>query len=88
MKLLSKAQAVLTLGPMMPRDKFMQTADRLRQLNKGQSLTIVGKDKVCRMVPDCCMVPVPGIQPVHVLEWVHHNTATLNSEVCSRPCQQ
>jgi hypothetical protein len=81
MKLLSDAQAVLTLGPKMPRDKFMQGAGRLRQLSKGQTLIIIGTDEVCRMVSDCCMVPMQSIQPVHVIEWVHHNTATLNSEV-------
>jgi hypothetical protein len=27
------------------------------------------------------MVPVPVIQPVHILDLVHHNTATLNGEV-------
>jgi hypothetical protein len=67
----------------MARDKFMQAACRLRQLAKGQSLIIVGTDEVCHMVSDSCMVPVSAIKPVHILQWVHHNTAVCNSEVCS-----
>lgn len=90
MKLLRNAEAVLTLGPRTPRDKFMQAAGRLRQLDKEQRLVIVGTDEVCRLIADCCAVGECAVAVRHVIEWVHHNTATQNGEarcLSSLPCR-
>jgi mannose-1-phosphate guanylyltransferase len=83
MKLLPNAIAVLTLGARLNRDKFMQAAGRLRQLSKGQNLVIVGTEEICCLISDRNQnISIDEIQPAHVLEWVHHNTAAFNSEVC------
>jgi uncharacterized NAD-dependent epimerase/dehydratase family protein len=83
MQLLPYAIAVLTVGPQMQRDKFMQAAGRLRQLSKGQNIVIVGTEEISCLISDCNQnVSVDEIQPAHVLEWVHYNTAAFNSEVC------
>lgn len=50
MKLLRNAEAALTLGPRTPRDKLMQAAGRLRQLDKEQKLVLLGTDEACRLV--------------------------------------
>ena len=81
MKLLRNAEAVLTLGPRTPRDKFMQAAGRLRQLDKEQRLVIVGTDEVSRLIADCCAVAERDVAVRHVIEWVHLNTAEQNGEV-------
>lgn len=48
MKLKPDAKAILTLGPRMGRDKLMQAAVRMRQLEYGQTLTLVPNSEVCR----------------------------------------
>ena len=85
MKLLSGARAVLSLGPRMCRDKFVQAAGRLRQLDKGQSLALVGTMEVVRLVQQCCGLGSEAeVAPRHVMAWVHGNTATQIQEVrCS-----
>ena len=85
MKLLRNAEAALTLGPRTPRDKLMQAAGRLRQLDKEQKLVLLGTDEVCRLVAGCCRVSERDVAVAHVVEWVHQNTATQNSEVRASP---
>jgi hypothetical protein len=46
MKMDRNALAVLTLGPKMCKDKFMQAAGRMRQLEAGQKIHIVAQDDV------------------------------------------
>jgi hypothetical protein len=46
MKLKADAKALLTLGPGMCRDKLMQAAMRMRQLEKGQSIMLVATSEV------------------------------------------
>lgn len=38
MKLSSDARAVLTIGPLVCKDKLMQAAGRMRKLDRGQSI--------------------------------------------------
>jgi hypothetical protein len=46
MKLKAHAKALLTLGPGMCRDKLMQAAMRMRQLEQRQSLVLVATSEV------------------------------------------
>jgi hypothetical protein len=50
MKLKGDAKALLTLGPGMCRDKLMQAAMRMRQLEQSQSLILVATSEVSRCV--------------------------------------
>ena len=82
MKLKADAKAILTLGPKMGRDKFMQAAARLRQLEKGQTLVIAAPGDVCTSISEVCgLGSSAGIEPVHVIEWVLWNTARANARV-------
>lgn len=82
MKLRPDATAVLTLGPHMGRDKLMQAAARMRQLEKQQTVMLLGTDEACRSIRETCGVPVAdSIQPKDVVEWVMWNTAEANVKV-------
>jgi hypothetical protein len=48
MKLRPHAKALLTLGPGMCRDKLVQAAMRMRQLEQSQSLILVATSEVSR----------------------------------------
>lgn len=48
MKLRSRSHGLLTLGPRMCKDTLMQAAMRMRQLELGQSLTLIATPEVCR----------------------------------------
>ena len=54
MKLRRDASAVLTLGPRMRKDAFMQAAGRLRKLGKGQTISVVAlpdvHDSICQLM--------------------------------------
>lgn len=60
MKLKPDAKALLTLGPGMCRDKLMQAAMRMRQLEQRQSLTLVASFEVCRCAAALPELPAPG----------------------------
>eukprot|EP00892_Ulva_mutabilis_P000057 jgi/Ulvmu1/10051/UM059_0101.1 len=80
MKLQAEAKAVLTLGPKMGRDKFMQAAARLRQLDKRQSIIVAAPADICASIAEVCHLnPATAIQPQHVLQWVLWNTARANA---------
>jgi len=82
MKLKADAKAVLTLGPKMGRDKFMQAAARLRQLDAQQSLVIAAPGDICTSITEVCSLERDvAIQPQHVLQWVLWNTARANVRV-------
>ena len=75
MKLLTNSRAVLTLGPNMCKDKLMQAAGRMRQLEQGQKVVMIALDDVTAKICDFNSVGNPmEITPVHVLKWVLHNT--------------
>ena len=85
MKLKPEAKAVLTLGPKMGRDKFMQAAARLRQLAKGQSLIIAAPGDICTSIAEVCGIEDSSdIEAKHVLQWVLFNTAQANAKVRKR----
>ena len=73
MRLRRDARALLTLGPRMGKDKLMQAAGRLRQLDRGQSLLLTAQ----RDVHDAILVAAGGAADVSVqaaLGWVMANT--------------
>eukprot|EP00892_Ulva_mutabilis_P000035 jgi/Ulvmu1/10031/UM059_0080.1 len=66
-------------GPNMGRDKLMQAAMRLRQLDKRQTLIIAAPGDICTSISEVCgLTATHDIQPRHVLEWVLWNTARTN----------
>lgn len=78
LRLRSDAIAVMTLGKKMCKDKFMQAAGRMRQLESGQKLIIVGDsaifDEICSLQENTSnKVDVKAI-----LSWVMHNTVESN----------
>jgi len=78
LKLDVNAVAVMTVGPMMCKDKFMQAAGRMRQLDHGQQLVVVGEKKVFDSIRHHSKLH-DSSQPTtlkieHVLSWVMHNT--------------
>lgn len=84
MKLKANAMAVLTLGPRMGRDKFMQAAARLRQLDKRQSIVIAAAPDICTSIAEICRLEAgESIQPQHVLQWALWNTSRANARVCT-----
>eukprot|EP00957_Ditylum_brightwellii_P124079 9458160-Ditylum_brightwellii.AAC.1 len=78
-KLRVDARALLTIGPGMCKDKLMQAAGRLRQLDRGQSLLIVGGKDVFTKIRSYC-APQNEIVSRDVLQWTMKNTvqATAN----------
>eukprot|EP00798_Chlamydomonas_sp_ICE-L_P024220 gene24220-9819_t len=76
MKLRSDAVGLLTIGPGMVKDKMMQAAGRLRQLDKGQRLCLVGTADVSTKIGEFnSSDPADGnISSLQVLSWVMHNT--------------
>ena len=78
MKLKLNAEAVLTLGPKMCKDKLMQAAGRMRQLESGQKLLIIAPDDVIskiRLINNSV-----EIKPDHILRWVLSNTVANASD--------
>lgn len=72
MKLLENATALLTLGPMMCKDKLMQAAGRMRQLDHGQSIIFVVPEELSPLI-----FPTGSeILPEHILRWVLENNVT------------
>ena len=82
MKLAPDATAALTLGPQMGLNKLMQAALRMRQLARGQSVTLVATAEVARLVRERCgMEGDADVEARHVVQWVLHNTAEHNQRV-------
>lgn len=82
MKLRPDACAVLTLGPHMGREKLVQAAARMRQLEKEQSVILLGTDEACRSIREACqLTDATTIEPHHVMEWVLWNTADAHFQV-------
>lgn len=73
------AKALLTLGPGMCRDKLVQAAGRMRQLDRGQRVLLAGTPEVEQRVRECRVQPGDGdageVSSKDVLEWVVRNTA-------------
>ena len=77
MKLPALAKALLTVGPKMCKDKLMQAAGRMRQLDKQQSIAFVGtqevSDNIC-LIAGGSTGKVTVVDSLHLLQWVTHNT--------------
>ncbi|EGZ11162.1 hypothetical protein PHYSODRAFT_337908 [Phytophthora sojae] len=77
MKLLPDAAAVLTLGPKLTKDKFMQGAGRMRQLGCNQTLWVVSFDEVAQSILQTCgQRALSRVSAVDVLNWIMDNTKT------------
>ncbi|GCA62130.1 protein of unknown function DUF3645 [Kipferlia bialata] len=68
----SGIRAVLTLGPSLKKEKLVQSAMRLRQLSRGQSVTYLAPPEVHAELGD--LSGGTGITPTHVVMWSIHNT--------------
>ena len=65
------ARAMLTIGPKLCKDKLMQAAGRMRQLEKGQqSIFLVGPESVTEQLPRTN----GEITAADVLQWAMQNT--------------
>ena len=81
MKLKINAEAVLTLGPNMCKDKLMQAAGRMRQLESGQKLLIIAPDDVITKIRSTNNLCSSGeIKPDNILKWVLSNTVANTSD--------
>ncbi len=74
MLLKQTAKAVLTLGPNMSKDKFMQAAGRLRQLGRGQSIVLVAQHDVHMDIISAHTGNISAIATSSVLRWVMANS--------------
>eukprot|EP01036_Dinobryon_divergens_P022332 gene22332-30577_t len=75
MKLKPNAHAMLTIGPKMCKDKLMQAAGRMRQLDKGQTIFLAGCSDVSYLIQSQMELRSPSeITSTHVLHWVLNNT--------------
>lgn len=74
------ARAILTLGRDMNKDKFMQAAMRLRQLDYQQSVFIWGSQQTSYDILSVNgLADVDQIRSRHVLIWLTYNTIQKNS---------
>ncbi len=70
MKLLPSAIAILTIGPGMCKDKFMQGAARLRMLDRGQKLLYLLTPEIASKIRSTCAIG-KWLKPQsrHLLQW-------------------
>jgi hypothetical protein len=71
LKLAHDAMAILTLGPKCCKDKLMQAAGRMRQLDSGQSLMLVALEDIARQMK---VERRARITAKEVLLWAIRNT--------------
>jgi len=74
MKLSRYAVAALTIGPGMCKDKLMQAAFRMRQLDREQSLNLMLPMEVATRVQQFASKEFDNIIPKDVMRWVLKNT--------------
>ena len=84
MKLDTSAVALLTIGPGMCKDKAMQAAFRMRQLDRGQTLQLLLPREVSIKVrhlagKDKANDVGNNLSPKDVLEWIFSNTVESTS---------
>ena len=80
LKLPSNAVALLTLGPKMSKDKLMQAAGRMRQLERGQKLIFVGGKDIFGKLEQLSGSNRVKVTASTVLKWVTMNTVEANAE--------
>ena len=74
MKLPVNSCAILTLGPLMCKDKLMQAAGRMRMLEHGQKLLLMAAEDVTSQIKDGNGLADSDVTSLHVLRWVMTNT--------------
>ncbi|KAL7561124.1 hypothetical protein ACA910_009179 [Epithemia clementina (nom. ined.)] len=81
LKLRSDCVAILTLGPRLCKDKFMQAAGRLRMLGRGQKLIVATTEEVLLQIRGTLQGKTKrNIEVIDVLEWTVRNTIDSNAE--------
>ena len=87
LKLRSDAVALLTLGPNMCKDKLMQAAGRMRQLELGeQRLVFAATLEVITQVREGNLSNSKSVQ--HVLQWAMQNTVKASADGLSKWADQ
>jgi hypothetical protein len=77
-KLSRDAAALLTVGPKCTKDKLMQAAGRMRQLDQGQTVLLCGSKDVADCIRRACELPVnSAITSLRVLEFALVNVIEL-----------
>jgi hypothetical protein len=76
MKLKPSAQATLTIGPGMCKDKLMQAAGRMRKLAYGQTLVLFVPAELVSKIQNADTT----LSTLHVLNWVMHNTVKATAD--------
>ena len=77
----SNAIALMTLGPNITKDKFMQGAGRMRKLDMGQKLVIAGGSDIFRQIQDLAGKSAKDIvNSIDVLRWVMQNNIKENEK--------
>lgn len=75
LKLPLNAQAIVTVGREMNKDKYMQAVMRLRQLNDKQSIITWGHHSLSQKIAEMNgLNDITLLNLTHVLNWVTHNT--------------
>jgi len=79
MRLKQDARGLLTLGPRMHKDKLMQAAGRMRQLDKNQKLEFLGPSEITQQIRDVNKLSCASqVTSEHALSWVVQNTVQNN----------
>jgi hypothetical protein len=80
MKLKPSAQATLTIGPGMCKDKLMQAAGRMRKLAYGQTLELFVPAALVSKIRSANQNADTTLSTLHVLNWVMHNTVKATAD--------
>jgi hypothetical protein len=82
MKLKPRAQATLTIGPGICKDKVMQAAGRMRKLAYGQTLVLFVPAELVLKIRSANknLRADTTLSTLHVLNWVMHNTVNTTAE--------
>ncbi|KAL4512507.1 hypothetical protein ABPG72_020344 [Tetrahymena utriculariae] len=71
---------ILTLGKDMNKDKFMQAAMRLRDLDFKQSVVVWGSEEISSSIAKLNNINVEDVKTKHVIIWVTANTIRKNEK--------
>ena len=64
----------------MCKDKLMQAAGRMRQLDRGQGLLFAVPSELQSKISSGCTTQAPALQTQHLLGWVMQNTVDAVSD--------
>ncbi|OCB06981.1 DUF3638 family protein [Tetrahymena thermophila SB210] len=71
---------ILTVGKDMNKDKFMQAAMRLRDLDFKQSVVVWGSEEISSRIAKLNNINLDEIKTKHVIIWVTYNTIIKNEK--------